>query len=87
MNEMKTEALKYMKIAQGQVKAAIGMLEEDRYCIDVSHQLLAAISLMKKANEKMLKQHMMNCVQEAFEEGRAEVKIDEVVALMSKIIE
>lgn len=87
MNQMKTEALKYMKVAQGQMKAAIGMLEDDRYCVDVSHQILAAISLMKKANEKMLKQHMMNCVQEAFEEGTAEVKIDEVVALMSKIMD
>lgn len=84
---MKDQAAKYLKVAQGQLKASINMLEEDRYCIDVSHQILATISLLKKANEQLLKEHMNNCVREAFNEGSEETKIDEVIALMSKMLD
>ncbi|HZJ86742.1 MAG TPA: metal-sensing transcriptional repressor [Erysipelothrix sp.] len=84
---MKKEALKYMKMAQGQLNAAIKMAEDDRYCIDISHQILASISLLKKANESMLKEHMNNCLIEAFEENKQEEKLDELVNLIHKMID
>lgn len=77
---------KYLKTAQGQVGASIKMLEEDRYCIDVSNQILATISLLKKANEMMLKQHVLTCVVEAFETGNEDEKIEEVLKLVTKMI-
>lgn len=84
---MKTEALKYLKMANGQLNASIKMAEDDRYCIDVSHQILATISLLKKANESMLKEHMKNCVRDAFETGNEDEKIQEVIQLMHKMID
>ncbi len=84
---MKKEALKYMKMAQGQLNAAIKMAEDDRYCIDISHQILASISLLKKANESMLKEHMNNCLVEAFEENKQEEKLDELITLIHKMID
>lgn len=84
---MREAALKYLKMANGQLQASINMLEDERYCIDVSHQILATISLLKKANERMLKEHMHHCVTDAFKEGTGEMKIDEVVSLFSKMID
>lgn len=84
---MKQEALKYMKMAQSQLNAAIKMAEEDRYCIDVSHQILASISLLKKSNESMLKEHMNNCLVEAFETDKQDEKLDEVINLIHKMID
>ncbi len=84
---MKKEALKYMKMAQGQLNGAIKMAEDNRYCIDVSHQILASISLLKKANESMLKEHMNNCLVEAFETGNQEEKFEEVIQLIHKMID
>lgn len=84
---MKKEALKYMKMAQGQLNAAIKMAEDDRYCVDISHQILASISLLKKANESMLKEHMNNCLVEAFEENKQEEKLDELITLIHKMID
>ncbi len=86
MNANKVEANKYLKLAKSQLEASIRMSEDDRYCVDISHQILATISLLKKANESMLKQHLTHCVSDAFKEGNEEVKINEVVALMSKLI-
>lgn len=84
---MKKEAQKYMKMASGQVNAALNMIEDDRYCVDISHQILASISLLKKANEALLKEHMNNCLVEAFEEGNSEAKIKELTQLIHKMID
>ena len=47
------------------MNAAINMIEEERYCVDVSNQVIAAQALLKKANLLILKQHMYHCVKEA----------------------
>ena len=44
------KALNLMKTARGQIDAVIRMIEEDRYCVDVSKQVLATSALLKKAN-------------------------------------
>ena len=80
------KAMKFLKNAQGQVSASIKMLEEDRYCVDVSYQVLASIALLKKANDELLKQHMEHCVADAFKEGNGQEKINEDVNLVNKMI-
>jgi DNA-binding FrmR family transcriptional regulator len=61
------------------------MIEEDRYCIDISNQLLAAVAVLRKANREILRAHMSCCVREAVESGDAEQKIEELAALMEKL--
>ena len=36
-----------LKTARGQIDAVIKMIEDERYCIDISNQLLAIQSLIK----------------------------------------
>lgn len=74
--------------AQGQLDAVLRMIEEDRYCMDVSTQLLAAQSLIKKANREVLKGHLEHCVKEAMNSGDEqdmEVKIQELMDAIDKI--
>lgn len=85
--DYKKNALKHLKSAQGQLNASYTMLENDRYCVDVSNQILATIAQLKRANEALLKQHMKNCVHDAFETGNGDEKIDEVLKLVSKMID
>ena len=61
------------------------MVEEDRYCMDISNQLLAIQSVLKKANREILHAHMNSCVKQAFEEGDGQKKIDEILNLLDKI--
>ena len=86
MNNEKKEAVKTLKIAKGQIEATIKMMEDERYCVDVSNQIIAAQSLLKKANLLILKQHMNHCVKEAFEHDKGSEKIDEIIKILSKII-
>ncbi|MCX5775677.1 MAG: metal-sensing transcriptional repressor, partial [Firmicutes bacterium] len=42
-----------VKTARGQLDGVIKMIEEDRYCIDISNQILAAEAILHKANQKI----------------------------------
>lgn len=86
MNHQKKQALQALKTAKGQIEATIKMLEEGRYCVDVSNQIIAAQALLKKANLLILKQHMEHCVTEAFEQGNGNEKIDEIMEILAKVI-
>ena len=57
--------LRLLKTARGQLDGIIKMVEEDRYCLDVSNQLMATQSILKKANRMVLKAHMNSCVRQA----------------------
>lgn len=48
MNEGKKKAMIKLKTARGQIDGIINMLENDRYCVDVSTQILSAIGLLKR---------------------------------------
>jgi len=74
-----------LKTAAGQIEGISKMVEDDRYCIDISNQILAVQSILKKANKEIIKAHMEMCVKQAFEEGNEREKIDEVISLIDKI--
>lgn len=58
------------------------MVENDRYCIDISNQLLAAQSILKKANMMILEEHMKACVNLAMGTPDAQQKINEIMIVM-----
>jgi len=87
MNAQKKQALQALKTAKGQIEATIRMLEEGRYCVDISNQIIASQALLKKANLLILKQHMENCVAEAFQQGSGSEKIEEIMEILAKIMD
>ncbi|MBQ6334116.1 MAG: metal-sensing transcriptional repressor [Erysipelotrichaceae bacterium] len=76
---------KYLTIAKGQLEGIIRMIDEDRYCLDVSDQLMATRALLKKTNNLILKNHIDNCVKEAIKNGD-DSKVDEVIKALEKQI-
>lgn len=85
MKANKDEVIQLLKTAKGQMDGIIKMVEEDRYCIDVSNQLLAAQSILKNANRKIIKAHMSHCVKEALLNEQPDAKIDEILKLIDKM--
>ena len=84
MNDSKN-IKKYLSIAKGQLDGIIRMIDEDRYCLDVSDQLMATRALLKKTNNLILKNHIENCVKKAIIEGDEE-KVDEIIKVLEKQI-
>jgi DNA-binding FrmR family transcriptional regulator len=85
MNQEKINAQKYLKTAKGQIEGIIKMIDDERYCVDISNQIIAAQALLKKANSLIIKQHMTHCVKEAFQHDSGEEKIEEVMKLLDKL--
>jgi DNA-binding FrmR family transcriptional regulator len=81
------KALELLSTVRGQVDAVVRMVEEDRYCIDVSRQVLASIALLRKANLLILRQHMNTCVKEAIATDRGAEKIDEITMILEKYLD
>ena len=88
MNEGKKKAANKLRTARGQIDGIIKMIEEDRYCVDVSTQILSAIGLLKKANIDVLNGHIRSCVTTAILEGeeQGEEKIEEIINIIDKYI-
>ena len=79
------QVTRLLKTARGQIDGILKMVEEDRYCMDVSNQLLATQSILKKANRMVLTAHMDCCVREAMARGDPEEKLAELSALINKL--
>ncbi|MBU3114725.1 metal-sensing transcriptional repressor [Clostridium lacusfryxellense] len=86
MNKDQLQAIQSLKTSRGQIDGIIKMMEDGRYCIDVSNQIIAAQSLLKKSNMLILKQHLNHCVKDAFINNTGEDKVDEIIELLAKLI-
>jgi CsoR family transcriptional regulator, copper-sensing transcriptional repressor len=87
LNQEQKKALQALKTSKGQIDGIIKMLEDGRYCIDVSNQIMAAGSLLKKANMLILKQHLNHCVKAAVASNAGDEKVDEIIDLLTKLID
>lgn len=87
MTIQRNKELNLLKTAYGQIAGILEMIENDRYCIDISKQILAVQGLLKKANLEVLRKHLSHCVADAFEHGTEQAKqekIDEILVVLDK---
>ncbi|MBQ8505514.1 MAG: metal-sensing transcriptional repressor, partial [Clostridia bacterium] len=73
-----------LKTARGQIDGIIRMAEENRYCIDISTQLLACQALLGTINKEVLKAHLSSCVMNAQEDK--EEKLREIASVLDKLL-
>lgn len=83
----RTKEINLLKTARGQIDGIIRMMEDGRYCIDISKQVLSVQALLKKVNLEVLEKHLHHCVSHAFESGTEEdkaEKINEILTVLDK---
>ena len=78
--------LRLLKTARGQLDGIIKMVEEDRYCMDISQQVAAADALLRRVNKEILAAHLKHCVEHAESDKERSDKIDELVNALEKIL-
>ena len=78
--------LRLLKTARGQLDGILRMVDEDRYCIDISTQVMATEALLKRANREILSAHLEHCVKDAANASEREQKIDEFVDTLGRIL-
>lgn len=85
MKADKAKTARLIKTARGQLDGILKMIEEDRYCIDISNQLMATQAILNKVNKEILKAHMLCCVKDAIVANDADEKINEVLMILDKM--
>lgn len=86
MTSEREKALKNLKTAKGQLEGIIKMIEDERYCMDISNQILASTALLKKANLHILSGHLHSCVIQAIQQGDSEEKLKEIEDILAKLM-
>lgn len=85
MRADKEKVSRLLKTARGQLDGLLRMIEEDRYCIDISTQLMATEAILRRANREVVAAHMHGCLLEAIDQGNSEQKVDELMKLIDKM--
>ena len=61
--------LSALKRIEGQVRGIAGMVEADRYCIDIVTQIAAARAALSRVEADLLRGHIGHCVHQAMKSG------------------
>ena len=83
MKADKVQITRLLKTARGQIDGILKMVDEDRYCLDISHQLLSVDAVVRRANKEVLRAHLMACMRDAVEQGDVS-KIEELTDFLDK---
>ena len=86
MKADRTQIDRLLKTARGQIDGILKMVEEDRYCMDISQQVTAADAMLRRANREILTAHLKHCVEHAGSDTERAEKIDELVKALEKIL-
>ena len=78
----KKSCLQRLTRIAGQVRGVSGMIEEDRYCIDVLTQIQAIRAALKKVEDEVLGDHVAHCVEHAIRSGDAKEQRKKVRELL-----
>jgi DNA-binding FrmR family transcriptional regulator len=81
----KDQLLKRLKRVEGQVRGVQGMVEDDRYCIDILTQISAAQAALDKVALGLLDEHARHCVMGAEADEQAD-KTDELMAAVARLM-
>ena len=84
MKAKKSDIVHKLKIARGQIDGILQMVEEDRYCVDISTQLQSTQALLKSANQ-IMQAHIRSCVREALQTDVENPKLEEALRLLEKM--
>lgn len=78
----KQQLLNRLKRIEGQVRGVHQMVENDRYCVDILHQISAIQSAVNKVSLALLEDHTQHCVAKAIKNNNGEEAISELMDVM-----
>ena len=84
-SDTKDALLNRLRRIEGQVRGVHGMVEEDRYCIDVLTQISAVQAALDKVALGLLDDHARHCVMGAEADDQVN-KTDELMAAVARLM-
>ena len=81
----KDDVITRLRRVEGQVRGIAGMVEDDRYCIEVLQQISAAQAALDKVALALVDDHTRHCVLGAEPENQ-EDKRQELMAALTRLV-
>ncbi|GGY27317.1 metal-sensitive transcriptional regulator [Paludibacterium paludis] len=81
----KAALLKRLARIEGQVRGIGGMVESDRYCVDILTQVAAVKSALDAVAMQLLENHMKGCVARSLASGDAAEMVSELIDVVKKV--
>jgi DNA-binding FrmR family transcriptional regulator len=81
----KEQLLARLKRIEGQIRGIEGMVDDDRYCIDILTQISAAQAALDKVALGLLDDHAHHCVLGADDDDRDD-KTEELMAAVGRLM-
>jgi CsoR family transcriptional regulator, copper-sensing transcriptional repressor len=82
----KDQLLARLRRIEGQIRGIEGMVQEDRYCIDVLTQIGAAQAALDKVALGLLDDHAHHCVLGADDPGERDERTEELMAAVGRLV-
>lgn len=81
----KENLLHRLKIIRGHLNKVIEMVDEEKYCLDITQQTYAIQNALKKIDEILLEHHLKTCVKEAIvEDKNIDDKVKEIIEVFKR---
>ena len=82
----KDQLLNRLKRLEGQVRGVQGMVEDDRYCVDVVTQISAIQAALDKVALGLLTDHAEHCVVHGTAAATPQENVDELMAAVARLM-
>jgi DNA-binding FrmR family transcriptional regulator len=82
----KDQLLARLKRIEGQIRGIEGMVEDDRYCIDILTQISAAQAALDKVALGLLDDHAHHCVVTPASANERDAKTEEMMAAVGRLM-
>jgi CsoR family transcriptional regulator, copper-sensing transcriptional repressor len=82
----KDQLLKRLRRLEGQVRGVQGMVEDDRYCIDILTQISAIQAALDKVALGLLTEHAEHCVVHGTAAATPQENVEELMAAVARLM-
>ncbi|HEX2911016.1 MAG TPA: metal-sensitive transcriptional regulator [Chloroflexia bacterium] len=73
-----------LKRIEGQVRGLQRMVDEEKYCIDILTQINSVQAALEQVSLLLAEDHILHCVAGAAQQGNAEEKVGEIMAVLKR---
>jgi len=83
--DYKAEMIKRLKRIEGQARGVQKMVEEDRECTEILHQLNAINEAVRSVSRMLVEEYAVECLQMTTKKGKSRAAIASMLEVISRV--
>lgn len=83
--DYKTEMIKRLKRIEGQARGVQKMVEQDRDCTEILHQLNAINEAVRSVSRMLVEEYAIECIQTTSKKGKSRAAIASMLEVISRV--